>query len=404
MASNLRFGAFCAPFHPLDENPTNCLDRDLELAVLLDNLGYDELWYGEHHSGGFEIIASPEVMIAAAAERTTNIRLGTGVSSLPYHHPLILAERINQLDHMTKGRVMFGVGPGALPSDAFMMGIHPSTQRDRMNEALADLVKMLSGEAVTSKTDWYELKDARIHFEPYTKPHVEMAVASQVSPSGATAAGTHGIGLLSLGATNQGGFNALYSNWKICEQIAEENGHSVDRKNWRLVGPMHIAETREKARADVRYGLQKWIDYFTEVAVLPLAPPPGVDPVDAFIESGMAVIGTPDDAIEQLNRLKEQSNGGFGAFLFTAHNWADWEATKNSYTLFARHVMPGFQNKASTRADSYKWANENHETFIGAAHQAVGAAVAKHMIEKGKEDINPEMAEMIEEAMKGEAS
>ena len=112
----LQFGMFLAPFHRPEENPTIMLERDLELAEMLDRLNYDELWYGEHHSAGWEIIASPELMIAAAAQRTRRIRLGTGVSSLPYHHPLILADRMVQLDHMTRGRAMFGVGPGALPA------------------------------------------------------------------------------------------------------------------------------------------------------------------------------------------------------------------------------------------------------------------------------------------------
>src|SRR5437660_8853910 len=147
----LRFGVFLAPFHPAGQNPTVALERDLELVTRLDELGFDEAWIGEHHSAGFEIIASPEVFIAAAAERTRHIRLGTGVSSLPYHHPLMLADRINQLDHMTRGRVMFGAGPGALVSDAFMMGIPVAKQRDRMDEALGVIIKLLRGEEVTHK-------------------------------------------------------------------------------------------------------------------------------------------------------------------------------------------------------------------------------------------------------------
>src|ERR1700685_4782172 len=131
----LRFGAFLAPFHPLDENPTLAIERDLDLAQHMDKLGYDELWVGEHHSAGYEIIASPELFIATAAERTRHIRLGTGVASLPHHQPLMLAERINQLDHITRGRVMFGVGPGLLASDALMLGIDPLVQRDRMAQA-----------------------------------------------------------------------------------------------------------------------------------------------------------------------------------------------------------------------------------------------------------------------------
>ena len=125
----LGFGIFLAPFHPVGENPTTALHRDLELIEWLDRLGYDEAWFGEHHSAGFEIIASPEVFIAAAAARTGHIRLGTGVSSLPYHHPFMLADRMVLLDHLTMGRAMLGVGPGALPSDAFMLGIDTLRQR-----------------------------------------------------------------------------------------------------------------------------------------------------------------------------------------------------------------------------------------------------------------------------------
>src|SRR5262245_26037543 len=130
----LRFGIFLAPFHPVREDPTACLDRDLELVKWLDELRYDEAWIGEHHSAGFEIIGSPEIFIAIAAQHTKHIRLGTGVISVPYHHPFMIAERIVQLDHMTRGRVMFGSGPGALQSDARMLGIEASTQRERLDE------------------------------------------------------------------------------------------------------------------------------------------------------------------------------------------------------------------------------------------------------------------------------
>jgi limonene 1,2-monooxygenase len=386
----LRFGAFIAPFHPVEENPTLALERDLELVQWMDRLGYDEAWIGEHHSAGFEIIASPELFIATAAERTRSIRLGTGVSSLPYHHPLMLADRINQLDHITRGRVMFGVGPGSLPSDAIMMGIDVQKQRDMMDEALDVLVPLLRGETVSARTDWFVLDNARLQMTPWSRPSVEIAVASQVSPTGARAAGKHGLSLLSIGATSAGGFNALASNWAIAEEKARESGVSVDRSGWRLVGPVHVAETREKARENVRYGLEKWLFYFREVAALPLAPQDGADPVDALIASGMAVVGTPDDCVAQIERLQKQS-GGFGCFLQLAHNWADFENTKKSYELIARYVMPKFQELNTNREASLNWARNNRENFMGQAMMAVGSRVARHIQEKGTENIRPEI-------------
>ncbi|MDE2488926.1 MAG: LLM class flavin-dependent oxidoreductase [Alphaproteobacteria bacterium] len=389
----LRFGAFIAPFHPVDENPTLAIQRDLELVEWMDQLGYDEAWIGEHHSAGYELIASPEVFIAAAAERTKHIRLGTGVSSLPYHHPMMLADRINQLDHMTRGRVMFGVGPGALVSDAFMMGVPVQKQRDRMDEALGVLVRLLRGEEVTHQSDWFELRNARLQMTPYSRPSVEIAVASQVSPTGARAAGQHGVGLLSLGATTTAGFNTLASNWAIaCEQAAE-HGQTMDRNRWRLVGPMHIAETREKAMADVRFGLEKWIYYFQEIANLPLVPE-GPDPVKAMMDTGMAVIGTPDDAAQRIQQLVEES-AGFGAFLFMDHNWAPWEAKKRSYELVARYVAPKFQSLNVNREASMSWVGQNKTEFTTQVRAAVGARIVQHIQEKGAENIRPEIVALI---------
>src|SRR5438876_2973506 len=172
----MTFGIFLAPFHRVGENPTLALARDMELIEWMDYLGYDEVWIGEHHSAGWELIASPEVFIAAAAERTRHIRLGSGVTSLPYHHPLMVADRMVQLDHMTRGRAMLGVGPGALTSDAYMMGIEPTTQRRRMDEALGAIIALLNGETVTMKTDWFELNKARLQLLPYSNPCFPIAV------------------------------------------------------------------------------------------------------------------------------------------------------------------------------------------------------------------------------------
>jgi limonene 1,2-monooxygenase len=373
MERPLHFGIFMAPFHPVGQNPTLALERDLELIVRLDELGYDEAWIGEHHSAGLEIIASPEVFIAAAAQRTRHIRLGTGVSSLPYHHPLILADRIVQLDHMTRGRVMFGVGPGALPSDAHMMGIDPASQRRRMEESLGAIMQLLtSDEPVSIETDWFTLKDARLQLRPYTYPHFEITVAATVSPSGPRTAGRYGVGLLSLGATSMGGFAVLGDHWKIWNDQAQEYGHTVDRSAWRLVGPMHIAPTREQAFKEIEYGIYDWVDYFQNVVALPLAPEE-TDPrkwPQALVDSGTAVIGTPDDAIAQLTRLKEQS-GGFGCFMIMANDWVERQASLNSYELLAKEVFPHFQGSADRAVASRDWCRDDHDTLIGGAMNAV---------------------------------
>ncbi|HEV3280770.1 MAG TPA: LLM class flavin-dependent oxidoreductase [Acidimicrobiales bacterium] len=381
---HLKFGIFLAPFHPVGQSPTLALERDLQLIEHLDQLGFDEAWFGEHHSAGYEIIASPEVFIAAAAARTTNIRLGTGVSSLPYHHPFILADRLVLLDHLIRGRLMIGVGPGALPSDAFMMGIDPARQRDMMEESLEAMLALLAGEGpVDRETDWFRLVQARLQMRPYQRPYPEVAVAAQISPAGPRAAGRFGCSLLSIGATSAGGFDVLGSHWDVMEERAAEFGTTVDRGSWRLVGPMHIADSRGQAVEDVGFGLAEWVDYFQRVAALPLAPDTTNHKslVDALNASGFAVIGTVEDAVNQVERLRRQSKG-FGTYLLMGHEWADTAATNRSYELIARYVAPEFQGTSRSLTASRDWAADNRPEFIGAAGAAVMAAIQKHQVER----------------------
>lgn len=343
----MKFGIFMAPFHAPGHNPTVSLEYDLQLIEHLDMLGFDEAWIGEHHSAGSEIIASPEIFIMAAANRTRNIKLGTGVVSLPYHNPLWVAERMVLLDHLTRGRIMLGVGPGALPTDAGMLGLKPTQMRPLLEDYMEILVHLLtSEEPISYKSDRLTLKDARLHLRPYSDPLFDLAVAAVASPSGARMAGKYGAGLLSLGATVAVGMDVLAHHWTIQEEMAAKHGQVADRNKWRLVGLMHLAETEEQAREDMKYGMEQWFRYFQHVAAFPQMAVEGdnLDEMIDFVNGGLGVIGTPEMMVEQINSLIEQSNGGFGAYMTLAHNWANTHATKKSFELFAREVMPHFQS------------------------------------------------------------
>jgi limonene 1,2-monooxygenase len=376
MTGYLRSGIFLAPFHNLDENPTLSIQRDMELVELLDKLNYHEAWIGEHHSGGFEIIACPEMFIAAAAERTRHIRLGTGVVSLPYHNPFILADRIVQLDHMTRGRAMFGVGPGALVHDAVKIGLKASDQRPMMDQALDVVIRLLRGETVTEKTDWYDLRNARLQLRCYTQPMIEMAVAAARSPVGSQAAGKYGVGMLSIGGTTPDAMARHTANWGLYEEQARANGHVPDRRNWRVVGMFHIAETREQARKNVEFGLPAFRQYFHDIATFPIVPPDVEDVFDFMINSGAACVGTPEDAIAYIERLMKGS-GGFGGIMELAHNWADWAATQRHFELMARFVHPHFQNSRTLMQASYDYALSNRDAFVGQAGAAVQSEIDK---------------------------
>ncbi len=381
MDDALRFGVFYAPFHPLNENPTLFFERDLELVEHFDRLGYDEVWFGEHHSGGFEMSGAPEVMIAAAAQRTRRIRLGAGVKSLPFHNPLMVADTFVQLDHMTRGRAMFGVGPGALPSDCAQLGIAPERTRVMMDELLDVIMRLLAGELVTHDAGWFKLDRARLQLAPYTRPRMEMAVTSIRSPAGAMAAGRYGLGLLSLGGVSDEALAVYDKNWTVCEETARLDGRAVDRRDFRIAIQMHVAETREKAREEVRFGLDAWARYAKEVLAVAPIPPDVTDNYGFLVENRRAVIGTPDDAIAMIEHAQKGS-GGFGVVLFMAHDWADWSATMKSYELFARYVMPHFKRQLGERRQSYDFAHARRPETAASHVKGIADADARYAAQK----------------------
>ena len=394
----LIFGIFLAPFHRVGDNPNLAIARDMELIQWLDHLGYDEAWVGEHHSAGWEIIAAPELIIASVAERTRTIRLGSGVTSLPYHHPLMVVNRFIQLDHMTRGRAMLGCGPGALVSDAYMMGIEPADQRRRMDESLDAITRLLKcEEPVTMKTDWFELRDARLHLAPYSDPCFPIAVASTLTPAGMQVAGKYGLGVLSLGAGIPGGPDALAGQWKIAEEEAAKVGRTMNRKDWRLVVNMHTAEDDEQALREVQKGERlETVTYFEDT----LGRPPGRadDPLREGVKMGTTLVGSPDTVARGIERLIEQSQGGIGGVMFRAHEWANREQTLRSYELFARWVMPRFQGSLDTVSSSREWTKSHRRTIFGPnvaaiqkAYTDAGRAVPEEFAQRvpGARDVSP---------------
>ena len=380
--ARIRFGAFLAPHHPIGENPTLQFKRDLDFVAQLDGLGYDEFWCGEHHSTGWEVIASPEMFLAAAGQRSHTIKLGTGVISLPYHHPFNVAQRLVQLDHMTNGRVIFGSGPGALPSDAYMLGIDPLTQRDRQDEAMSVIRRLLAGEDRFSyECEWFKLKDARLQLLP-VQDEMPMTVASMISPSGMTLAGKHGCGVLSLGSMSTTGLAALPTQWSFAEEAATKHRNTVDRRDWRVVMSWHIAETREQAREEAKHGLMRWHnEYIVGTLMRPDektydSPDAAVEDVSTFGIAGASVIGTPDDLVASIRNL-QTITGGFGTVVGFAHDWANPTNTAKSWDLVARYVVPEVNGMLDAYRESQRHVIKNRESFERAG-EAVMQKIMAH--------------------------
>jgi limonene 1,2-monooxygenase len=379
----LKFGTFMAPFHcPVGQDPTAAYARDLKVIQHMDDLGFDEAWIGEHHSCGHELIPDPFIFIAYAAPQTRHIKLGTGVVSLPYHNPLWVADRALFTDRLLRGRFMLGLGPGALPTDATMIGLGMEEQRTAFEEDVDVLMAILRGEAVTKKTNGYNLVDARTQFAPYSD--FDVVVAAIASPTGPRAAAKNGAGLLSVGATAKGGFDALTLHWDVMAERGPQFGHTPDRAKWRLAGPMHLAETKEQAIEDVRFGLNAWADYTQHVLAAPHFRAAGEtfeERVEWVNETGLGVIGTPDDAVAQIERLEKQS-GGFGSYLLIHHEWARHEATLRSYELFARYVKPRFQGSTSRLAQAEDYARSRWSELDKRQADAIQAATDRHAKER----------------------
>ncbi|MFL2584062.1 MAG: LLM class flavin-dependent oxidoreductase [Gammaproteobacteria bacterium] len=382
--SRMQFGVFIPPHHvPTNYNPTLALQHDIEIVKLLDTIGYDEAWFGEHHSGGVELINDPMLFIAHVAPQTRNLRLGTGVVSLPYHNPLWVADKLALLDHLTRGRVILGVGPGALASDAAMIGIKPSEQRDALDFDMDVLMHLItSDEPISVETSRYKLVEARLQLDFYQDPHPPIVAAAVVSPSGPRIAGKHGLGLISIGATMKAGVDVLAMHWDVLEARAKEFSQKADRDAWRIVNIMHLAKTKDQAIKDIQYGLKDWCEYIKYTAAAPQIQVSGND-ISGYLEwigdNASVVIGTYKDAIEHIESLIEISNGGFGNFLLFDHNWCELETKKQHYELFANYVIPHFKQTNLKMKSSEKALREIRDPLAEAQQEAITEYKKRHL-------------------------
>ena len=275
---------------------------------------------------------------------------------------------------MTRGRAMFGVGPGSLVYDADKMGLAAEDQRRKLDESLDVIMELMQGRMVTKKTDWFDLREARLQLKSYSQPMMEMAVASARSPTGALQAGKHGIGMLSIGGTSDDALKAHASNWGVYEESAR--GQRQDARPPQ-VAHRHVRACGGDARAGARGrevragGLQALLQRSRDLPDHPAGR--HRRPGRYLVSSGLACIGTPEDCVRHFERLWKGSNGGLGGILLLAHNWADWPATKRSYELMARYVHPHFQRNANALRDwSYDDAKGKYAT-AGAQMQKRGA-------------------------------
>ncbi len=354
----MQTGCFMMPLHPPGADFSVTVEHDLDQIVHLDRLGYSEAWIGEHFTTEWENIPAPDLFIAQALERTTQIKLGTGVSCMPNHNPFVLAHRIAQLDHMAKGRFQWGVGAGGFPGDltAFGYGEDRKDNRAMMRKAVTDVLNLWNDPAPGDyANEFYEYTvpepepgiGLRIHMQPLQKPHPPIGIAGVTPSSGSlAAAGARGWLPLSINLVPNW---VLKTHWEAYSEGAQKAGRTPNRADWRIAREVFIADTTEAARQEVRNGVMRrdWEEYFWPLLkrddMLKLTKiDPNMADEDCTVEYMMDnvwLVGSPDDVAEKLNRTYEEV-GGFGVLLIMAHDWSPLDAWQRSAELLQKEVIP----------------------------------------------------------------
>ena len=350
----MKFSFFMMPLHHPSENPALAFDRDIALIHYADELDFDEFFIGEHHSGGWETMPAPEMVLAKAAAHAHRIRLGTSVISLPFHHPFHVAERMAFLDHLTRGRVILGVGPCNLITDKKLFGFGNEKLYPMLAESVDIIVRLLeSADPIDYEGRFWKFRGMRLQLRSYQQPRMPLAIASSGNPVSVELAGKYGMLLLSPAGKNR----KSAEQWSNVEAAAAKNGVRISRDDWRLATCVYLAETREQAWADVEASIGRDMEYFFAIGLkAPYESYPGQPAHEITPRSGADrrdwIIGTPDDAIEQIERLQAET-GGFGGLMLTTHEWAGTDKMRKSLELFARYVMPHF--RGHTRGYSDEW-------------------------------------------------
>ncbi len=345
------------PLHPPEKDRTVCFEEDIELAVLADELGFSDLWVGQHHSLAWEPIPANDVFIANVLPRTQNIRLGTGVSILPQHHPVNVAVRIAYLDHLSRGRINCGFGQGGIRTDWALFDLpEPKTQGLMTVEAMDLILKLWQAEAPFEyKGDYWHVKlnDENPDYgigtilKPYQKPHPPLAM-SVVQPTSMAARTAGQRGYIPI-STNLVPAAKLCDHWKTYCTGAEEAGRPPpDRAIWQISRSVFIGESNEEAwdhavNGPMAGAHEYLINLLAPGGRLPLMKHdqdiPDDEVTSEYLLKHLCIIGDVETVTQQLMEVWEQT-GGFGTLLMIAHDWDDKAKWVRSMELLAKEVVP----------------------------------------------------------------
>jgi alkanesulfonate monooxygenase SsuD/methylene tetrahydromethanopterin reductase-like flavin-dependent oxidoreductase (luciferase family) len=353
----MKLGVFMMPLHPPEKDRTACFEEDIELIVLADELGFTEAWVGQHHTVAWEPIPSNDVFISNVLPRTKNIRLGTGVSILPQHHPVNVAVRLAFLDHLSRGRLNCGFGQGGVATDWGLFELpDPRTQGLMTVEAIDTILKLWQTDPPFEfKGDFWHIKletpdperGIGVLLQPYQKPHPPIAMSMVRGNSmAARTAGRRGYIPIS---TNLIPGTTLANHWETYCAGAEEAGlPAPDRANWRVSRSMFVGESNDEAWEHAINGsFVRGYDYLITVLkaanmlhiVKRDADVPDDEITPEYMLKHLCIIGDVDECIRRLHEVWDES-GGFGTLLMITHDWDDRAKWIRSQELLVKEIVP----------------------------------------------------------------
>jgi alkanesulfonate monooxygenase SsuD/methylene tetrahydromethanopterin reductase-like flavin-dependent oxidoreductase (luciferase family) len=352
----MELGLFAMPLHPPTKPIAQCYDEDVEMLVLADELGFSEAWIGEHATMAWENIPAPDQFIARVAPWTKQIRFGTGVVLMAQHHPAEIGNRIAQLDHLTKGRINFGIGIGRVSTDLELFGIDPQLPEIMMYRAIDIILKLWTEDPPYDLPgQFWPIRVKNLHpdlglggpLKPYQKPHPPIALPGISAQSRQMFIAGQRDWIALSGNLMDPRF--LRGHSEQLSKGAQSVGRTLDRSKWRVCREIYVDDTSEAAWKYARSGSMAvgLGDYFIPMGLKNKSlgnfkvseDVPDSDVNLDYLLKHMCIIGNPDEAARQIREIYE-SVGGFGSLLLIAHDWDDPERWRNCMRLLAKEVMP----------------------------------------------------------------